>query len=187
MNFIYNTPRLQLKVVSEDFAPAVLKFLSENRQIFEPYETKKTDLYYTELYQQKNLKLEYKSFLEQKYMRYYVFKKGNDNEIIGTISFSNILKFPYSSAYIGYKFAQTYQHFGYATEAVKCAVFAAFRDANFHRIEAHVMPENTPSIHLLERIGFEYEGRSRALINIQGTYEDHLRYALINSFFPAVH
>lgn len=182
MNFTYETERLQLKILTENYAPAVLSFLSRNRDIFEPYEALKHKMYYTEVYQQKNLKLEYTSFLELRYIRFYVFEKGNGNDIIGTVSFSNILKSPYCSACIGYKFDHRFQHMGYATEAVTCAAFAMFRDAEFHRLEAYVMPKNLPSIKLLERIGFEYEGRSRELICVQGEYRDHLRYALINNF-----
>lgn len=184
MNFTYETERLQLKVLTEDYAPAVLSFLLKNREIFEPYETLKQEMYYTELYQRKNLKLEYASFLELKYIRFYVFEKGNDKTIIGTISFSNILKYPYSNACIGYKFDREYQHLGYATEAVTCAAFAMFRDAGFHRLEAYVMPDNLASTKLLERIGFEYEGISREFICVRGEYKDHLRYALINNFTP---
>lgn len=187
MNFIYETDRLQLKILTEDYAPAVLSFLKKNRDIFEPFETFKQNIYYTEIYQRRNLKLEYTSFLSLKYIRYYVFKKGNANDIIGTISFSNILKHPYSSACIGYKFDREYQHLGYASEAVTCAAFAAFRDAGFHRLEAFVLPENLPSVKLLERIGFDYEGLGRELICIQGEYKDHLRYALINTFTTSSH
>lgn len=182
MNFIYETERLQLKILTEDYAPAVLSFLIRNREFFEPYETLKQEMYYTEIYQRKNLKLEYSSFLALKYIRFYVFEKGNEQTIIGTVSFSNILKYPYSSACIGYKFDHEYHHHGYAAEAVTCGAFAMFRDAGFHRLEAFVMPENLSSIKLLKRIGFEYEGRSRELICVQGQYKDHLRYALINEF-----
>lgn len=184
MNFTYETKRLKLRILTEDYSPSVLSFLAKNRDIFEPYEAKKQDKYYTEEYQKKNLRLEFSSFLELKYIRYYVFKKENEAEIIGTISFSNILNHPYCSACVGYKFDREYQHFGYATEALTCAAFAIFRDARLHRLEAYVMPENFPSIRLLERIGFEYEGTSKKSLCVQGEYKDHLRYALINNFYP---
>ncbi len=181
MHFIYETQRLYLKVLTPDYAPAVLSFLYENREYFEPYETDKQDGYYTTKYQRNNLRMELQAFSKKKYIRFYVFKKGNDNDIIGTISFSNILPYPYSSASLGYKFDRHNLHMGYASEAVSCAVFSVFRDSVIHRIEAFVMPDNIPSIHLLDRIGFEYEGICKKSISICGQYKDHLRYALVKN------
>ncbi len=181
MNFVYNTQRLQLKILNEDSAASVLDFLQTNKAFFEPFEAPKQPIYYTQSYQCENLRAEYHAFLNTKYMRFYVFRKDVPNQIIGTISFSNLLPFPYSTATIGYKFAPEFQHKGYATESIAAACYALFKDSLFHRIEAYVLPSNLPSCHVLERIGFELEGICRESININGTYKDHYKYALIKS------
>ena len=181
MNFKYESNNLILRVLNSEDAPEVLSFLNKNKSEFERYEAIKPENYYTLTYQRNNLKGEFASFKQLRYIRFYVFKKGNDNQIIGTISFSNILPYPYSSASIGYKFDKDFLHHGYATEAVACAILAIFRDLDIHRVEAFVMPENTSSIRLLERVGFENEGICRKSISICGKFEDHFRYALINN------
>lgn len=180
MNFTYETPRLYIKVLNENYAPAVLDFLLKNRNVFEPYEVIKPAYYYTDKFQRTNLRLEYKAFLKSKYARFYVYKKDAPDTIIGTISFSNILKSPFNSGIIGYKFDKDHHHQGYATEAISCAIHAAFRDSDIHRLTAYVLPDNTSSIYLLERIGFEYEGLCRKSICICGEYMDHLQYSIIN-------
>lgn len=180
MNFKYETERLILKILTTDYAALVLNFLYTNRDNFSPYEAAKTGNFYTVSFQRETLRLELSAFQKLQYIRYYVFKKGNDNEIIGTISFGNILNKPYSSASIGYKFDKNHLHMGYATEAVSAAVLAVLNNTSIHRINAFVIPTNTPSIHLLERIGFEYEGICREFALINGEYTDHLHYALIN-------
>lgn len=180
MNFTYETQRLYLKVLNENFAPAVLDFLYRNREIFEPYETAKPSHYYTEKFQRANLRLEYKAFLKSKYARFFVYKKDDANTIIGTISFSNILYAPFSCGIIGYKFDKQYQGHGYATEAMHCAVSAAFQDSDMHRLTAFVLPDNKRSAHLLKRIGFAYEGICRKSICICGEYKDHCQYAIID-------
>ena len=43
------------------------------------------------------------------------------------------------------------------------------------------MPQNTASIHLIETLGFEYEGVARKIFEINGKREDHLRYAFVVS------
>lgn len=182
MNYCYESEHLKLKLLFENDAPLVLQFLKENKDIFEPYEPHKYDVYYTEEYQRHNLHAETVAFNRQTYYRFYVFLKNNEKDIVGTISFSNVLNFPFSSACLGYKFAEKYQHKGYATEAICCALYAVFRDAKLNRVEAYVMPHNVESIRLLERIGFENEGLSKKCINIQGKYEDHLRFGIVNDF-----
>ena len=180
MKFTIETDRLELRVLNNLYAADVLQFLEDNRLIFEAVESKKPSGFYTLNYQQETLRAEGQAFLQKRYMRYYVFCKNLPNRIIGTISFSNIIPFPYDSAVIGYKFDSLFHHKGYATEAVAAACHALFTDTNIHRIEAYVLPDNEPSHHLLERVGFEFEGTCRSVISIGDVYKDHYRYALIS-------
>lgn len=180
MNFTYESPRLIMKVLNSDNASDVLSFLIKNKDEFERYEAKKTTNYYTLSYQKNNLKAELSAFRQLKYIRFYVFKKGNEDQIIGTISFSNILPYPYLSASIGYKFDSDFRHLGYASESIMYAISVVFNELKLHRIEAFVMPQNSSSINLLEKIGFHNEGLCKKSISICGKFEDHLRYAIIN-------
>ena len=75
MNFTYETKHLILKVLDESYTETVLSFLKDNRQYFEPFEVKKSTKYYSYEYQSENLNLEYRAFLDMKYLRYYVFLK----------------------------------------------------------------------------------------------------------------
>jgi ribosomal-protein-alanine N-acetyltransferase len=50
-----------------------------------------------------------------------------------------------------------------------------------HRIEAACIPENAPSIALLERHGFEREGYARGFLRINGAWRDHILFALVQS------
>ena len=69
---------------------------------------------------------------------------------------------------------------GYASEAIKKVMSLAFYDLHLHRVFARVMPENKPSIYLLESLGFQYEGVERGCFFIQNRWADHLRYAYLN-------
>ena len=83
---------------------------------------------------------------------------------------------------IGYKLDAAFQHQGYAREAVTKVLNIAFTDLSLHRVFARVMPENTPSLRLLEAIGFTCEGTEYACTQIQGKWKDHIRYALLNPY-----
>ena len=61
---------------------------------------------------------------------------------------------------IGYAFLPRYWSRGYAFEAAM-AMKRYAQDIGLKRLVAVVDPENTPSIHLLEKLGMKYEGMVR--------------------------
>ena len=177
MNFEYETERLILRLPSTDILRELLDFQIRNRDLFEKYEAARPDNFYTLHYQQSVLKCELKLALKQQTVRFYVFSKEEPKRIAGTVCLHNIMPVPYSCAEVGYKFDAACHHRGYATEALAEALVVGFKDLQLHRIYARVMPENTPSIHLLERLGFHLEGLEQQCLLIQGKWTDHLRYS----------
>jgi ribosomal-protein-alanine N-acetyltransferase len=180
MQLIHTTSRLILKVLSPDYSLSVLDFYLRNKDFFEPYEPSRIDTFYSENYQHANLTYEFNLFCQFKYLRLWIFEKNNPNVIIGTICFSNILKGAFQSCMVGYKLDKAYCKNGYAKEALQYAVQLIFEEYGLHRIEALVFPDNSPSIKLLEGVGFVYEGIAQKSVKLDDTWEDHLRYALIN-------
>lgn len=67
---------------------------------------------------------------------------------------------PFEALELGYVFARPHWGQGYAAEACRAALQAAFA-AGVHRVYAECDPENTPSRRLLERLGFAQEGLLR--------------------------
>lgn len=183
MDLTYETDRLILKVLKGDSAEAVLNFYLDNKNLFERYEPERPDNFYTVEHQKAVLICEYNLTVKLSAVRFYVFRKEQPDQIIGTICFRNITRSFYQSCEIGYKFDLRYQHQGYAFEALCMGISVMFADLGLHRIEANVMPCNKPSIRLLEAIGFGLEGTSRDLAKIRGRWEDHLRYSLIQASY----
>lgn len=179
MNFQYETDRLLLKVLNPHDVKKVLQFQIENRELFEKYEPDRSENFYTLSHQESLLRFEWKLALKHSTIRFYVFRKDNPEKIIGTICFHDIARSFYSCAEVGYKFAADAHHQGYATEALQKGIQIMFEELELHRINARVMPENTASIRLLERLGFVQEGLERESILLHGIWEDHLRYGLI--------
>lgn len=180
MYFHYETERLNINVLSEDYAGKILDFYYSGREYFIPKESKKPDNFYTLSYQSALARCEYNAYLDGSYYRYFITLKGNPDQIIGTVSFSQITPSPYNSCIIGYKFLPEFQKKGYATEAVLELVKRMFEAGSLHRIEAFCLPDNTDSIKLLERVGFEFESIAKSVIKLQSGYRDHCRYQLIN-------
>ena len=180
----YETERLVLKVLKPDAAMMVLDFYNRDRELFERYETDRVPDFYTIQHQHKLLKFEYNMAVKGQTVRFYVFLKENPDYIIGTVCLHNITYSFYQSCEIGYKFAHMFQHKGYGTEAVECAMSVAFYDLNLNRITAVIEKNNRPSCHLLESIGYTKEGILRDYICLHGKWQDHYLYSFLKNDDP---
>lgn len=174
------TSRLVLTHLTEDAAPLVLAFYRSNISTFEPWEPTRANQFYTLAYQKASLSVEHQQITKGKLLRYWVFLKDYPDQIIGSICFQNILMGPFRSCSIGYKFSQEYQRQGYAYESISACIDYMFHILRFHRIEAFVLTNNIPSIRLLQKLNFKYEGISYSYANINGKWQDHNRFAYIN-------
>ena len=82
---------------------------------------------------------------------------------------------------LGYWMGAPHAGKGRMTRAVAATVEFAFSKLRLHRIEAACIPDNAPSIALLERNGFRREGYARGYLKIDGAWRDHLLFALVES------
>ncbi|GHJ34182.1 hypothetical protein TPA0910_86150 [Streptomyces hygroscopicus subsp. sporocinereus] len=62
------------------------------------------------------------------------------------------------------------------TEGLGLLIQHAFGELGLHRPEANIQPDNTPSLALVKRLGFEREGYSTAFQFINGEWRDHERW-----------
>jgi ribosomal-protein-alanine N-acetyltransferase len=64
------------------------------------------------------------------------------------------------------------------TEGLRLAVRHAFRTLKLHRVEAGIQPHNAASIGVVKKLGFRYEGTALRLLEINGAWADHERWAI---------
>lgn len=79
--------------------------------------------------------------------------------------------------HIGYWIDREVAGHGYMPLAVAMATDHCF-GAGLHRIEINIRPENAPSIRVVEKLGFRYEGLRERYLHIDGQWRDHVSYAL---------
>ena len=179
-SMIKETKRLILMTSSTDLSEKLLTYYSDNRAFFETREPAWQEKYYTLEYQRRIQEAEVQN-MENRISAYYYYALKEDPErIVGSISFVRIRKEPYASTIFGFNQHEDYQGQGYCTEACGAAIEEVLKLADIHRIESRVMPDNVKSVHILERLGFIYEGMEYSSILIGGSFRDHLRYAWIN-------
>ena len=99
--------------------------------------------------------------------------------VIGGLTISHIRRGVSQTASLGYWLGEAHTGRGYMTEALRTAIPFAFTELKLHRIEAACLPKNEASQRLLERLGFQEEGRARGYLKIDGRWQDHVLFGLL--------
>jgi len=107
-----------------------------------------------------------------------------DGELAGQLNVSSIAYGSLSSATIGYWIAEGFAGRGITPTAVALAVDYCFFQLGLHRIEICIRPENGPSLRVVEKLGFRYEGLRRRYIHINGDWRDHFCFGLVSEELP---
>lgn len=105
-------------------------------------------------------------------------------EFVGQLNVSGIAYGSLSSATIGYWVAERVAGRGVTPTAVALATDHCFFGVGLHRMEICIRPENAPSLRVVEKLGFRYEGLRRRYIHINGDWRDHFCFALTVEELP---
>jgi ribosomal-protein-alanine N-acetyltransferase len=106
---------------------------------------------------------------------YGIFVEGH---FAGEINLSIVQRGPFQSAYVGYWIDEALAGNGYMPEALVCVCRAAFEELHLHRVQISIIPRNTPSRRVVEKLKIRDEGIAQRYLEINGTWEDHIRYAM---------
>jgi ribosomal-protein-alanine N-acetyltransferase len=101
-----------------------------------------------------------------------------DGDLAGEINLSGIQRGPFQNAYVGYWIDESQAGQGYTPEAVAVVLRFAFEDLSLHRVQVAIIPRNQPSRRVAEKLGLREEGIALRYLEINGTWEDHVRYAI---------
>lgn len=105
--------------------------------------------------------------------------KSNE-AIIGTAMIFNFDQ-EAKHAEVGYVFHKDYWGKGFGTETVTLMSNFAFESLNLHKLHGHVVDTNFGSSRVLEKNGFELEGRFKDYYFIEGKYYDGLFFGRLQS------
>jgi len=169
------TSRLRIRCLRMEDAPAMLDILSDEETVRYWGRPMMTELADAETYTRENLQ-----WMEDGHCLYWGLEEKASNRMIGTCTLFR-LDAGNRRGEIGYLLNRAYWHQGFMSEALESAIAYAFTHMKLHRLEADTDPENTASIQLLERFGFQREGlfRDRWLVN--GRWCDSLMMGLVSN------
>lgn len=177
------TERLTLAVLHASYAEAVTAYFARNRSYMQPWNPLVDDAFFTVDWQAARLENDLAMFQADRAVRFWLFEQIDTRleRVIGHVALSNIIRGALQGCHLGYMIDQAEAGKGLITEAAQCVIAYGFTDLGLHRIEANIMPRNHASLRVVEKLGFTREGFSPRYLRINGVWEDHYRYGLVQS------
>ncbi len=96
----------------------------------------------------------------------------------GEININGVQRGPFQNAYVGYWVDEACAGQGLVPEAVVVVCRHAFEDLGLHRLQIAIIPRNKASRRVVEKLDIRDEGVAVRYLEINGVWEDHIRYAL---------
>jgi ribosomal-protein-alanine N-acetyltransferase len=101
-----------------------------------------------------------------------------DGRFGGEINVNSIHRGAHQSAYVGYWIDEALAGQGYMPEALVTVLRFSFEELLLHRLQISIIPRNTASRRVVEKLALRDEGIAERYLEINGTWEDHVRYAI---------
>jgi ribosomal-protein-alanine N-acetyltransferase len=109
----------------------------------------------------------------------FLLFRSDDDTLLGGVTLSNVRRGVAQSASLGYWIGEGFARQGFMTDGLTAVLDFAFERLALHRIEAACLPDNDASQSLLRKIGFKEEGYSRQYLRINGRWQDHRLFAVL--------
>jgi ribosomal-protein-alanine N-acetyltransferase len=107
-----------------------------------------------------------------------IFRK-DDGALVGGITLSNIRRGVTQTCSVGYWIGERFARQGYMSDALNTVIRFVFEGLRLHRLEAACVPDNVASGAVLAKCGFVVEGSARKYLCINGTWRDHMLFAIL--------
>ena len=101
-----------------------------------------------------------------------------DGRFAGEITLSSVQRGPFQNAFVGYWVDRELAGQGIVPEAVVVVLRFAFEELRLHRVEVAIVPRNRSSRRVVEKLGLREESVAMRYLEIDGRWEDHVRYAV---------
>ena len=134
-----------------------------------------------ETYHEMLARYAYEASIDKSY--YFAVLNQSDQSLLGGVQVADIKRGGFQSGSLGYWIGEKYARHGIMTSALPIMLGYSFLHLKLHRVEAVVHPKNEASIGLLEKFQFVCEGMARSCICLDGIWQDHWLYSLLETDF----
>ena len=168
---------LVTRLIALDDAAVLARLQSENRDYLAPWSPIQEERYYTREGQREILERDLTVYARGGMLPLAIL---TDGAVCGRINLNTIVRGAAQSASVGYWVSESHIGRGLATAAVADAIGIGFGELGLHRLEAATLLHNTPSQHVLARNGFRPFAVSEDYLKIDGRWQDHILFQLLN-------
>lgn len=99
-------------------------------------------------------------------------------QFAGETNINSVQRGPFQNAYLGYWIDERQAGNGYVPEAVVLVLRYAFEQLALHRVQISIVPRNAASRRVVEKLDIRCEGTAVRYLEINGQWEDHMRFAI---------
>lgn len=107
-----------------------------------------------------------------------------DGALAGQMHLFGISRGALLSAAAGYWIGEQYAGRSITPYALAMLIDHAFSGAGLHRVEVNIRPDNHASLRVVEKLGLREEGMRRRYLHINGSWHDHLTFAVTSEELP---
>lgn len=101
-----------------------------------------------------------------------------DGEFAGEVNLNGIVRGAQQTGTIGYWIDRDKAGNRYVAESVVVVLRFAFEQIHLHRVEICIVPRNRNSRRVMEVLSIREEGTAKGFLEINGAWEDHVRYGI---------
>ena len=166
------TKRLELRLVQPSDDVFILQGLSDERV------TKYYAVHYDTLEAVQEQMQFYDELIRNRTGAWWVFSLRGDAKLMGACGLSSIEK-EHRKGEIGFWLLPDYWGKGYIPEAAKAVTRYGLEELDLNRIEAIVEGGNEQSEKVLQKIGYDFEGRLREREAKNGAFIDLIYYSIL--------
>ena len=158
--------------------PAWAELRAMSREFLTPWEPAWTSSELTRTSFRRRLKYYSRDLREDLGYAFFVFETDSD-ELLGGLTLSNVRRGVTQACTLGYWIGTPHAGQGCMTAGVNAVIPFVFDALSLHRLEAACLPHNEASMKLLDKTGFTREGLARRYLKINGIWQDHVTFALL--------
>lgn len=108
----------------------------------------------------------------------YGFGVFAEGRLVGEMNLSGVQRGPFQSGHVGYWIDHRCAGREYTPEALVVVLDHAFESLGLHRVQINIIPRNQASRRVVEKLGIRHEGVALRYLEINGRWEDHVRYGI---------
>lgn len=108
----------------------------------------------------------------------FAFSLWHGGFFCGEINVNNVVRGAFQSGHVGYWVDERYAGRGFIPEGLVAVFGHSFDRAGLHRLQISIIPRNSASRRVVDKLGIRDEGIAQGYLQINGVWEDHVRYAI---------